>query len=199
MGFLQEFLRLAHNLLQIHKNSELTTTGGMCSTITAQKGGFGMKKSLERVLFMCVGGLLVLLGGVFLPQSEQVEAQNSDVQVFEMIKCRGVLVVDAAGEPKVVLSVGKDSGGVSVLNKAGEVVGVLGSSRNGRGVLTIASKDILDNRGVGSVHISTTPTGGSVSIFNNNRQNVGNFGVNALGNGELHTKDKNGYKTGRIP
>ena len=29
-----------------------------------------MKKSLERILFFCVGGVLVLLGGAFLPQKK---------------------------------------------------------------------------------------------------------------------------------
>ena len=36
-----------------------------------------MKKSLERVLFICVGGVLVLLGGVLLPHGEHVNAQNT--------------------------------------------------------------------------------------------------------------------------
>ena len=54
-----------------------------------------MKKSLERVLFMCVGGVLVLLGGVFLPQNGQVNAQNTGEQVFGTIICRELKVVDA--------------------------------------------------------------------------------------------------------
>ena len=89
--------------------------------------------------------------------------------------------------------------GVSVLNKTGEIVGVFGPSNKGRGVLTVAGKDILDSRGIGSAQLSATPYGGTVSIFNKDGRNVGNFGVNSLGNGLLQTKDKNGYKTGRIP
>ena len=159
-----------------------------------------MKLKKRDFAFFALGGVVFLLGTLFTPfQNEPVEAQNTNVQVFDMIKCRGLLVVDATDDPKVVLSVGKDGGGVSVLNKAGEVVGVLAPSSNGRGVVTVAGKDILDSHGIGSAQLSATPYGGTVSIFNENGQNVGNFGVNSLGNGLLQTKDKNGYKTGRIP
>lgn len=159
-----------------------------------------MKLKKRDFAFFAIGGVVFLLGSLFTPfQNEPVEAQNPDVQVFDMIKCRGLLVVDAVGKPKVVLSIGKDGGGVSVLNTAGEVVGMFGPSSNGRGVITVASKDILDNRSIGSAQLSATPYGGTVSIFNEKGQNVGNFGVNSLGNGLLQTKDNSGYKTGRIP
>ena len=150
--------------------------------------------------FFVLGGLMFLLGSLFKPfQNKLVEAQNTDVRVFDMIKCRGLLVVDAADKPKVILSVGKDGGGVSVFNRAGEVVGAFGPSSNGRGVLTVAGKDLLDSHGIGSAQLSATPCGGTVSIFNKDGKNVGNFGVNSLGNGLLQTKDKSGYKTGQIP
>ncbi|MDE0682479.1 MAG: hypothetical protein OXI63_06145 [Candidatus Poribacteria bacterium] len=159
-----------------------------------------MKLKKRDFAFFVLGGLMFLLGSLFTPfQNKLVEAQNTDVKVFDMIKCRGLLVVDAAGEPKVVLSVGKDGGGVSVFNKIGEVVGMFGPSSSGRGVLTVAGKDILKSRGIGSAQLSATPYGGTVSIFNKDGKNVGNFGVNSLGDGGLQTKDKNGYKTGRIP
>ena len=159
-----------------------------------------MKLKKRDFAFFALGGVVFLIGSLFTQfQNESVEAQNTDLQVFDMIKCRGLLVVDAADEPKVVLSVGKDGGGVSVLNKAGEVVGMFGPSSSGRGVITVAGKDILDSHGIGSAQLSATPYGGTVSIFNKNGQNVGNFGVNSLGSGSLQTKDKNGYKTGKIP
>ena len=159
-----------------------------------------MKLKKRDFAFFALGGVVFLLGSIFTPfQNESVEAENADVQVFDMIKCRGLLVVDAADESKVILSVGRDGGGVSVFNRAGEVVGMFGSSSNGRGVLTVAGKDLLESRGIGSAQLSATPYGGTVSIFNKNGLNVGHFGVNSLGNGGLQTKDKNGYKTGRIP
>ena len=159
-----------------------------------------MKLKKRDFAFFALGGVVFLLGSLFTPfQNKTVEAQNTDGRVFDMIKCRGLQVVDAADAPKVVLSVGKDGGGVSVLNKVGEVVGVLAPSSNGRGVLTVAGKDLLESRGIGSAQLSATPYGGTVSIFNKDGLNVGNFGVNSLGSGGLQTKDKNGYKTGRIP
>ena len=159
-----------------------------------------MKLKKRDFTFFVLGGVVFLLGSLFTPfQNEPAKAQDIDVQMFDMIKCRGLLVVDAAGEPKVVLSVGKDGGGVSVLNKTGEIVGVFAPSSNGRGVLTVAGKDILDSHGIGSAQLSATPYGGTVSIFNKNGRNVGNFGVDSFGNGGLQTKDKNGYKTGWMP
>ncbi len=119
---------------------------------------------------------MFLLGSLFTPfQNKPVEAQNTDVRVFDIIKCRGLLVVDAADNPKVILSVGKDGGGVSVFNKDGEVVGVFGPSSNGRGVLTVAGKDILDSHGIGSAQLSVIPYGGTVSIFNKDGKNFRKF------------------------
>ena len=86
-----------------------------------------MKLKKRDFAFFALGGFVFLLGSLFTPfQNGPLEAQNTDVQVFDMIKCRGLLVVDAADEPKVVLSVGKDGGGVSVLNKPVRLLGCLG-------------------------------------------------------------------------
>ena len=76
-----------------------------------------MKKSLERVLFMCVGGVLVLLGGVFLPQNEQVNAQNTDEHAFGTIICRALKVVDALGQVRAGLGSDEKGGFVTVVGK----------------------------------------------------------------------------------
>ena len=76
-----------------------------------------MKKSLERILFMCVGGMLVLLGGMFLPQGKQVNAQNTNEQVFGTIICRELKVVDAFGEVRAGIGSDADGGFVTVGSK----------------------------------------------------------------------------------
>ena len=76
-----------------------------------------MKKSLERILFMCVGGVLVLLGGTFLAQNEQVNAQNTDERVFDTIICRELKVVDALGQVRAGLGSDEKGGFVTVVGK----------------------------------------------------------------------------------
>ena len=76
-----------------------------------------MKKSLERVLFMCVGGVLVLLGGTLLPHGEQVSAQNTGEQVFGTIICRELKVVDALGRVRAGLGSDEKGGFVTVFGK----------------------------------------------------------------------------------
>ena len=76
-----------------------------------------MKKSLERVLFMYVGGVLVLLGGALLPHGEQVNAQNTGEQMFGTIICRELKVVDALGRIRAGLGFDEKGGFVTVIGK----------------------------------------------------------------------------------
>ena len=99
-----------------------------------------MKKCLERILFMCVGGVLVLLGGTFLPQSEQVNAQNLNEQAIDTIICRNLKVVDDFGQVRVVLGT----------DEKGGFVFVNGKDANGKSVPVIS---ISENQFGGSIHL----------------------------------------------
>ena len=146
-----------------------------------------MKKSLERILFMCVGGVLVLLGGTFLAQNEQVNAQNTDERVFDTIICRELKVVDALGQVRAGLGsdekggfvtvVGKDKKGISMPvvaiteNEYGGSIFILGKDRKSAAGLSI--QEHLPGRFGGIMmvkndesqpNIATNITRGAVSI-----------------------------------
>ena len=103
-----------------------------------------MRKSLERVLFMCVGGVLVLLGGAFLPQNGQVNAQNRGERVFDTIICRELKVVDALGRVRAGLGSDEKGGFVTVFgkNKEGIHMPVVAITENeGGGSIFMLGKD----------------------------------------------------------
>ena len=91
-----------------------------------------MKKSLERVLFMCIGGVLVLLGGMFSPQNKQVNAQNMDEHMFGTIICRELKVVDTLGQVRAGLGFDEKGGFVTVVgkNKRGHLTPVVALTEN---------------------------------------------------------------------
>ena len=63
------------------------------------------------------------------------------------------------------------------------------------GLVNVSSKD--DNKA--GVILGTHPYGGTIVIYNNNAQRVGEFGVNTRGGGWIGTKDKLGNTTGSVP
>ncbi|MDE0682480.1 MAG: hypothetical protein OXI63_06150 [Candidatus Poribacteria bacterium] len=188
-----------------------------------------MKKSLERVLFMCVGSILVLLGGVFWPQDKQVNAQNTNEQVFGTIICRELKVVDALGEVRAgigsdakggfVTVVGKDKIGrltpVIMLteNEHGGSVLILGKDKKsaaglsiqehlpGRfgGIVTVKNDESPRNALKGTAYIYAAEYGGGLAIYNNAGKNVGMFGATDIGSCHLLTKDKDGNMIGSVP
>ena len=51
----------------------------------------------------------------------------------------------------------------------------------------------------GQAHLSTNEYGGLIAIFNKGDKNVIQASVGDTGGGVLKTKDKLGYRTGRLP
>ena len=174
-----------------------------------------MMKSLERVLFIVVGGVLVLLGGIFFPQSSSVDAQNTD-GVFDTIVCRRLEVIGTNGKPSVLLVTDEQGGDLIIYNNAGEVVGIFGNNPNG-GMLGISNNvgenvgllgtndtgdgalGISNSTGKLMVEIGTDANGGGVRIFNNAAASVGKFGTFHTGDGLLIITDKYGNVTGSMP
>ena len=188
-----------------------------------------MKKSLERVLFMCVGGVLVLLGGAFLPQSGPVEAQNTSEHVFDTIICRELKVVDAFGQVRAGLGSDEKGGFVSVFgkdkrgirmpvvaiteNEHGGSIFILGKDRKsaaglsiqehlpGRfgGIIMVKNDESQPNITSGALSIHAAENGGGIAIFNNAGKNVVMLGVSNTDGGALLTGDKYGNETGSVP
>ena len=188
-----------------------------------------MRKSLERVLFMCVGGVLVLLGGTFLPQSKQVNAQNSSEQVIDTIMCRKLKVIDSFGQVRVglgsdeiggfVIIAGKDKRGNSVPvitikeNDLGGTISILGKGGKSAASLTIQESLPGKHGGLvivknnhsprhainGGAYIYADEQGGGVAIHNNDGRLVGQFGITGAGTGMLETRDKSGNLIRSLP
>ena len=188
-----------------------------------------MRKSLERVLFMCVGGVLVLLGGAFLPQNGQVNAQNRGERVFDTIICRELKVVDALGQVRAGLGsdgkggfatiFGKDKRGIPTPvvaiteNEYGGTILVMGKdgkstaglsiqeSLPGKfgGIVAVKNDESTHNFEGGAAYIYAAEYGGGFAIHNNAGKNVGMFGTSDIGGCLLFTKDKYGNMTGSVP
>ena len=188
-----------------------------------------MKKSLERVLFMCVGGVLVLLGGAFFPQNGQVNAQNRGERVFDTIICRELKVVDALGQVRAGLGSDEKGGFVTVFgkdkrgiptpiiaiteNEHGGSILVMGKDKKSAaglsiqeslpgkfgGIVTVKNDESSRNAIGGAAYIYAAEYGGGLAILNNAGKNVGLFGASDVGGCLLFTKDKYGNKTGSVP
>ncbi len=129
-----------------------------------------MKKSLERLLFMGVGGVLVLLGGVFLPQSKQVNAQDLSKRVIDTIVCKKLQVVDNLGNIRVGLGYDETGGFVAVTgkHKTGNFKPVIYITENNLG----GSIHVFDKSGKGLAGLSIQESlpgkhGGIVIVKNN--------------------------------
>lgn len=132
-----------------------------------------MKKSLERVLFMCAGGVLVLLGGAFLPQSKQVNAQNTDEHVFGTIICRELKVVDALGQIRAGLGSDEKGGFVTVVgkDKRGRLTPVVTLTENEYGgSILIMGKDRKSAAGLSIQEHLPGRSGGIIIVKNDESQ-----------------------------
>lgn len=188
-----------------------------------------MKKSLERVLFMCMGGVLVLLGGVFFPQSKQVNAQNTNNHVFDTIICTELKIVDALGQVRAGLGSDEKGGFVTVFgkdkrgiptpvialteNEHGGTILVMGKDKKSAaslsiqeslpgkfgGIVIVKNDESPRNAFKGTAYIYAAEHGGGLAIFNNSGKNVGMFGASDTGGCLLFTKDKYDNMTGSVP
>ncbi len=188
-----------------------------------------MQKSLERVLFMCIGGVLVLLGGVFLPHSKNLSAQNTSERVFDTIICRELKIVDALGQVRAGLGSDEKGGFVTVVgkNKKGMPTPVIALTENeyggtilvmgkdgksaaslsiqeslpGKfgGIVVVKNNESPRNAFSGAAYIYAAEYGGGLAILNNAGKNVGLFGASDIGGCLLFTKDKYGNETGSVP
>ena len=119
---------------------------------------------------MCVGGVLVLLGGTFLPQSEQVNAQNSSEQAIDTIICRNLKVVDDFGQVRVGLGSDEKGGFVIVVgkDKKGNPVPVITMTENEfGGTINVLGKGGKSAAGMSIQQSLPGKHGGLVIVKNN--------------------------------
>ena len=128
-------------------------------------------KTKERLLFMALGGLLVLAGmiiGQFVFSTAQAQAGAQDA-VFKTVRCEELIIGNSTNRNAVSIDVNfLGDGSVITLNKSGRVTTALLADHEGRGMFTLygdtnASVGETSNR---SVTLSTTDRGGDIGIHN---------------------------------
>ncbi|MDP6751303.1 MAG: hypothetical protein QGH37_30665 [Candidatus Poribacteria bacterium] len=127
-------------------------------------------KTRERLLFMALGGLLVLVGMivgqfVFSPVQAQDGAQDA---TFKTVRCGRLEVGDSLNRSAVIVSSFKGNGLVGVKNKANKVVASLTPSFYGHGsIKTFSSTGESLVTLSGSVDDKTSKVfGANIEIYN---------------------------------
>lgn len=110
----------------------------------------------EKLLYMVVGGGLVIVGHVllsFLPSKAKAQ-RPTEQTTFERVVCTGLTVLDAAGIPRVSLLPGEEGGVVAVFGQDGVARSVIGADEHGGTVI------VSDASGKPRAAIRVTSSGG---------------------------------------
>lgn len=83
----------------------------------------------QKLVYAMFGALLALAGVLFGSIiSPPLIAQNNGV--FDTVVCKGLSVVDKAGNPRIMLGMGEHSS-IGILNETGKIVAYLADHKNG--------------------------------------------------------------------
>ena len=127
-------------------------------------------KTRERLLFMTIGGLLVLAGmivGQFVFSTAQAQDGAQDA-TFKTVKCERLEVGDSSNRQAVEIESLNGIGGIGISNKAGKLGALFTVGRHGSG---------------------------SLNIYNQERTTVAEIGTDADGNGLIRTLNGAGKTT----
>ena len=125
----------------------------------------------QKMMYMAFGCLLTLAGYILASMNNDSIAQSGAEDVtFGTITCGRLDVVDDEGNKSVGLTNSVTGGAVIAYGKDG-----------------------------GQAQLFTDEHGGSMAIFNKGDKNVLQAGVGDMGGGIIMTRDKLGYRTGRLP
>ena len=155
-------------------------------------------KTRERLLFMTIGGLLVLAGmivGQFVFSTAQAQAGAQDA-TFKTVRCEKLEVGDSLNRRAVSIVVFLGDGSVITLNKSGRVTTALLADHEGRGMFTLYGDT---NASVGetskrSVTLSTTDRGSGIGIHNAQGVEVVEIQASKDQNGMLGLNDSDGNR-----
>lgn len=178
-----------------------------------------MKKQLERLMFVGIGGLIAIISfSIGNTEKDTANAQDQ-TPIVDTIRCRKLEVLDKDGKTVASLDaleleiekiMGNSPGGTLRLfngdGKQGVILdseGMLGlSSKDGEGSVLLSSGSglFLMNKNLkGGVTLKVHEDGGILRLYNKAGKEIGYFGVSKQGGGLLTTSDKNGFETGSVP
>ena len=99
-------------------------------------------KTRERLLFMVLGGLLVLAGmilGQFVFSTAQAQAGAQDA-MFKTVKCERLEVRNSFNSGAVIIGASAGFGSIFTSNASGKIVTSLGANEGGHGLIETRSK-----------------------------------------------------------
>ena len=106
-----------------------------------------------------------------------------------------ISVYHANSKPTVNIGTTSDGGYMAVHHASGEKAAEMAIGIESKeGFIAVKRKDQK-----GSIQLSASEYGGFMAIFNKGEQNVLQAGVGDTGSGIITTRDKHGYRTGRLP
>ncbi len=154
-----------------------------------------MNKKLEKVMYMGIGALIALisfsLGNL---HRDNANAQGG-TPIVDLIRCKRLEVVDAAGNNRIILRTNQDDGRVDVYNghvsiydKAGKLGATLYINEDGGRMY------IYDKAGKSGASLSTDENGGRMSVFGKAGMSAASLGTDEDG-GRVGVRSKDG-KTG---
>ena len=110
--------------------------------------------------------------------------------VPEVLKARGFEMVDAAGKPLAALRPTSSGGALGIFNARGELAAVLTADATGGGLLNLGSGGGLN--GVLLLGRNADETGGAVTVYNRNEQEVVTLRPDLQGHGVVGAWDGKG-------
>ena len=121
-------------------------------------------KTKERLLFMALGGLLVLAGmivGQFVFSTAQAQDRAQDA-TFKTVKCERLFVGDSLNHGAVMVASRGGNGAVFIVNKAKEIAAMVATDDGGGGLIQTYS-----DTGKKLVTLSGGESGGGLISVNN--------------------------------
>jgi hypothetical protein len=155
----------------------------------------------QKLAYMALGCLFTIIGYILASLSGDVDAQSqgdkSEPTIIDVdrVVCRILEVVNDDGETVVLIFTDSNGGYIGIRHASGEMAIKMGIDDEFKeGLVQVRTKDQK-----GGIHLSANEYGGGMVIFNKGSKNVLQASVGDSGGGIINTRDKHGYRTGRLP